>query len=926
MKEPMKGESSFSMVFTFCFLLLQTFQIFPLYLSKKISDYINEVWKIEDGLPHNCVQAMLQTRDGYIWLGTQEGLARFDGVRFTVFDKIEVKERKKTNVKVLLEGRDGSLWIGTAHEGLIRYKKGNFTAYTKKDGLTGNCILSICEDKTGGIWVGTYAGLNLLRGGSIRTFTTTDGLSGNIIMSIFEDHVGNLWFAALDKGLNRLNLKDNKFYTYSTREGLANNSVKVIFEDRQGGLWFGTHGGGLNRCKHGEFTTFSEKEGLSSDYVTTIYEDSGGSLWIGTQGGGLNRFKDNVFSVYSSKEGLSYDSVSSIFEDREGGLWVGTHGGGVNRLKNRKVATYFINESLSDHTLGAILQDSKGAMWIGTYNDGIARYKDGQFSLFSTKQGLSHNIVRCLWEDQQGNLWIGTQGGGLNCFRDGKFITYTKADGLPDNFISSIYEDRRGNLWIGTRNSGLICFREGKFSGFSGSVGLPHSHITEIIEDSRGNLWIATIGSGLLRYRYDDRGFTVFTTKEGLSCNYIFCIYEDQEKILWIGTYGGGLNRFENGKFTAITTEGGLFNDIVYRILEDEKNNLWMSCNKGIFQVNKKELNEFARGRMKSIKCFSYGKGDGMVNIDCTGASSPAGWKSRDGKLWFPTAHGAAVIDPNNIKSNTFIPPVIVEKLVVDGENIDLKDNDEMIEISPGTKKFEFHFTALSFAAPKKITFKHKLEGFDEEWVDMRASAERAAPYTNLAPGKYCFRVKACNNDGIWNETGASLRFYLKPFFYQTYWFYGICAICVILLGLGLHLLRVRQIIIRERRKYEKVRLSPEAAERYLKKLLHFMEAEKPYLDSDISLPKLSENIHIPDHYLSQVINARLKQNFYDFINFYRIEEAKRILTTPKQNHLTIHAIAFEVGYNSKSAFNRAFKKYVKMTPFDFRKNHTPAR
>ncbi len=277
---------------------------------------------------------------------------------------------------------------------------------------------------------------------------------------------------------------------------------------------------------------------------------------------------------------------------------------------------------------------------------------------------------------------------------------------------------------------------------------------------------------------------------------------------------------------------------------------------------------------------------------------------------------GVVIIDPNNIKTNPIIPTVIIEKIKIDDIVIDAVQD---IEISPGKRRFEFHYTAPSFVAPKKMEFRYKLEGFEKEWINAGSSTGRTACYTNIPPGSYCFRVIAGNNDGTWNKTGASFNFSLKPFFYQTYWFYGTCILCVLAMGIGIHWLRVRQIIIRERKKYEKARLTSETAEKYLKRLLHYMESKKPYLDPDISLHKLSEDINIPHHYLSQVINARLDRNFYDFINFYRIGEARKILSDSK-NHLPILGVAFEVGFNSKSAFNRAFKKNVNMTPSDFKK------
>ena len=341
-----------------------------------------------------------------------------------------------------------------------------------------------------------------------------------------------------------------------------------------------------------------------------------------------------------------------------------------------------------------------------------------------------------------------------------------------------------------------------------------------------------------------------------------------------------------------------------------------MSSNKGIFKVNKEELENFALGIQKSIVSTSYNKSDGMKSNECTGVSQPSGIKSQDGRLWFPTTKGVVVINPSQITLNSVSPPVVIEKVKIDDE---FKDPDEINEISPGKQKFEFHYTGLSFVAPEKIKFKYKLEDIDHNWVE--AGTRRVAYYTNLSPGTHCFKVIACNNDGLWNRNGASLKFVLKPMFYQTIWFYGLVVIIVVLVATIIHLIRVRQIINRERKKYEKSRLTPEKAETHLKKLIHFMKTEQPYLDPDLTLNRLSHQTEIPIHHISQIVNARLKQNFFDFINSYRIEEAKKRMDDPKFQNMSILQIAFDVGFNSKSAFNRAFKKHTQLTPSSYKKN-----
>jgi two-component sensor histidine kinase len=299
-------------------------------------------------------------------------------------------------------------------------------------------------------------------------------------------------------------------------------------------------------------------------------------------------------------------------------------------------------------------------------------------------------------------------------------------------------------------------------------------------------LWIGTDGGGLNRFQ--EGRFTALKTANGLANDIVLSLHADDEGSLWIGT-SGGLSRLKDGALASFTTANGLFDDVVFQILEDARGNLWMSCNKGVSRVSKTELEDLAKGKIGSVSAVSYGTADGMKSRECNGGFQPAGWRTHDGRLWFPTIKGVAVIDPDNINQNPFAPPVMIEQVLVDHEPIDIIDQ---VSLAPGKSKFEFHYTALSFIAPEKLRFRYRLDGFDNSWVD--AGTKREAAYTNIPPGAYTFRVIACNNDGVWNETGSAFHFYLKPRFHQTSWFYALCAVLIGLIGLGLYRLRVRQI------------------------------------------------------------------------------------------------------------------------------------
>jgi ligand-binding sensor domain-containing protein/signal transduction histidine kinase len=758
-------------------LLCSSGTIFALDSRRELSQFNHEVWLTENGLPQNTVHAIAQTRDGYIWIGTEEGLARFDGVKFTIFDKQNTPEFKSNYIRTLLADRQGALWIGTA-QGLIRMLNGKFTPFTRDDGLPSETIQAVYEDRGGNLWVATANGLGLLKSGGLTTFTTKERLISGSIQALFEDAGGALWIAT-PYGVGRV--KDGKFTNYTVRDGLGSNSVRAIQQDRDGSLWFGTLGG-LTSFDGNRFTTYTTREGLPNDRIISLQADRDGGLLIGTASG-LCRLIDGRFTVFSAAETLSTSTILSLLEDFEGNVWVGTESGGINLLKETKFTTFTVRNGLSNDLVKSIYEDHHGNMWIGTDGGGLTLLRNGLPNVYTTREGLSSNVVLSLVSDTTGNLWIGTPA-GLNRFdQRGKFTTYTSADGLANNDVRSVYLDRGGNLWIGTRG-GLTRMRNGVFKTFTEVDGLPNDLITTLYEDTRGNLWIGTFG-GLGKLTNEE--FTTFTTRDGLSSDAVISLHEDSDGTLWIGTNGGGLNRMKDGKFTTYTTNNGLLDDVVYRILEDRQNNLWLSCRKGIFHISKKELDEFANKTIAAIAPVAYGTADGMMTRECSGGGDPAGWRGSDGKLWFPTIKGVAMIDPERMKTNSHAPPVVIEQIRIDDKSF---APSERLELPAGTTRFDLYYTAPSFVAPEKVRFKYKLEGFDNDWID--SGTRRIAYYTNLRPGAYTFRVIASNNDGVWNQTGASFALYLKPYFYQTYWFYAVCLLALVMLAWLVFRLRMR--------------------------------------------------------------------------------------------------------------------------------------
>ena len=758
--------------------------------SKAITQYAHQVWKTDAGLPQNSIQSILQTRDGYIWLGTERGLVRFDGVHFAVFDKGNTPGLKNSNAQALYEDRAGNFWIGT-WGGLHLWRDGRLTSFTTREGLSNNRVLAICEARDGSIWIGTGGGgLNRIQNGRVTAVSTTkDGLSNDRIWSVVEDREGSLWIGTDGGGLNRL--RDGRFTVYGKKEGAA-DIIQSVFVDSRGDVWIGTDGAGLGRLRDGAFTFFTTKDGLASDTVETIQEDRDGNLWIGCQGGGLARLADGRLSRFSPSEGLSDDTVTSIFEDREGSLWIGTVAGGLNRLKDGKFTAFTHKEGLVNDRVRTIYEDREGAIWLGTRGGGLSRFRDGRFETFGPGSGLSGDFVRTVAEDGEGRLWVGTWGDGLDVLEHGRFQAFHARDGLPSEIIRCLYRSRDGTLWIGTDSGGLVAMRDRKFRVYGTRDGLSAPTVLAILEDRDGNLWVGTEGGGLDRFSHGK--FTAFSAREGLSDDTVLALYEDGDGCLWIGTDGGGLNRFKDGKFTRYTRRQGLFDDVQYQILEDGRGNLWMSCSRGIFRVPRSELEDLAAGRRDAVVSQAFGRADGMRSAECSGFTQPAGWKSRDGKLWFPTIEGAVVIDPDRIRTNTLPPPVVIEQVLVDRRAIAHGVEDGTLE--PGRGDLEFHYAGLSFVDPDRVTFRYMLEGFDREWVE--AGPRRTAFYTNIPPGRYTFRVRAANNDGVWSDRDASVRFSLRPHFRQTPWFFGLCAVGLVLAGFAAARMRAARARARE--------------------------------------------------------------------------------------------------------------------------------
>jgi ligand-binding sensor domain-containing protein/signal transduction histidine kinase len=790
---------------------------------------------VEDGLSQNAVLTIFQDHRGFIWMGTEDGLNKYNGYDFSIYkhDPEDPTTLADSLVSKIYEDQEGVLWLGT-RSGLDRYNpsEDTFTHFqndpSDPTSLSGTWVIAITEDREGTLWIGTDdGGLNRFNP-ETESFThyTHDpddpkSISDDSARVIYEDSRGNLWIGTRD-GLNRFNRQSQTFYHHNNAPddpfSLSGENISAILEDKQGTIWIATEGSGLYYFQESR-NSLSQLQNnplnpnsLSHDRVRALYEDQAGNLWVGTQNG-LDQLDPNGYSFIhflhdpGDPYSLSSNSIWSIYEDRTGGLWFGTYGGGVSKYTHSgNKFTLYQNRatdpnSLSDNMVWSIAKDQLGALWIGTFNGGLNRL-DPSRNVFShyrhdpvDPHSLSSDDVRAILQDSSGTLWIGTSG-GLDRFdaQAGNFIHYRhdpeNPNSLSENRVLVLLEDRSGYLWIGTRSAGLnrLDPNSGEFTRFQHNeddeTSLSDNRIWSLYEDRTGAIWVGTLGGlnlweestqKFIRYNHDPEN------PQSLSNDAIFSIYEDETGAIWIGTWGDGLERFnrDTQTFTHYTEKQGLPNNVIYGIEPDNEGNLWMSTNMGLSRFDP---------RTETFK--NYDVRDGLQNNEF---NVGAHFRASDGKLYFGGIQGFNSFYPDQVMDNPNIPPVVITTFATFNQTVqtDLPDGEE-IHLSYKDNYISFEFAALDYSAPEKNLYAYKLEGFDRDWIE--AGTRRYASYTNLKGGDYIFRVIGSNNDGVWNEVGTSILIRITPPIWETWWFIGIIAIAVLALTITGFRLRVRGI------------------------------------------------------------------------------------------------------------------------------------
>jgi signal transduction histidine kinase/ligand-binding sensor domain-containing protein len=763
------------------------------------SDYLIDVWTSDNDLPDSSVSAITQTPDGYLWIGTYNGLARFDGVRFVNFEPLNTPELKHARVLGLFTDAAGTLWINTYDNTTTSLRNGVFTrewqgsqvsavfsqsnriylttlagdvaTRMENSGPPGDWQTVRLDRRTpatayrqaadGVIWCLLRDGrLGRILGTNATVLPDNGGLAGEKINYLTTDPAGRVWVGT-ERQIARWD--GNQFVNETPTNGESAVNTTFLFCTASNGVWAFANGSVRHavgrRWVNSDLEDWRDLSQATGIYVGA-YEGENGDVWFRHYGQGLYRAVVNGKTErISTSNGLPGNRVSCWFQDREGNVWAGIDRGGLVRLRKKPFQVIGPVEGQRPVAVSTICEDSRSNVWIGTFGGGLNRWRDGQLERFDLPEGANKSSFFSAYPDARARLWLSADREDLYFFETNKIIRSTEAF----HGIKALLVDQVGRVWMGRQNQ-LTCWSNGIVQNFGANNGFERRDVRALAEDRPGNLWIGT-GNGVL-YRFANGTFTAFKPDDGKESQAIWALLPEADGSLWLGTFRGGLLRFKDGKFTRYTTRDGLPSDIICQILDDGLGKLWFGSHRGIFYVPKEAFAALDRGQITALPCTAYGLYDGLPTLECSGNYQPSAWRAHDGILWFATTKGAVAVNPAEVRPNHRPPPVVLEEFLVDGKTFPAT---RAVAIPPGKHQLDFHFTALSFTAPDKVRFRYRLAGFDNAWVE--AGTKRAAHYGPLPPGRYEFQVTACNNDGVWNEQGIRLALQQQPFFWQTWWF-----------------------------------------------------------------------------------------------------------------------------------------------------------
>jgi signal transduction histidine kinase/ligand-binding sensor domain-containing protein len=782
-------------------------------------DFLVDKWDTENDLPNSSVSAVAQTSDGYLWVGTGNGLARFDGMSFVTFDPGNTPELDHARIEDLFLDCTGRLWINTYRGGLTSYRNGvfqrewlghgEFDIHTTLAVSASNRLVFVTQ-------TGEVLERDPLRVGTNSQWKAHAPPDAARLIFFCADAQQTLWFIAREAQGQIIRLEDGEFRPLPEGSGLEGQRALTLAADDRGTVWAGTDGA-VARWDGQQFQNMTPTNGESKLEATFVLPTRDGGLWVLTGEGRLRKQVGrrwvNEAGEWRGLLGWASGRTMGMHEDNEGGVWFNHYGNGLFHVTPEgDFQRFTTSEGLPGNRIGAWFQGHEGSIWLGLDRGGLARLREKRFQIVDPPSGSPAGAALSVCEDEDGTVWFGNSGGGLHRLKAGQIDTFAVGSEPSADFVFSVYPqtgqglwlsasageelyvfrhgqvqrgpwdvhgikailaDTAGRVWMGTK-SGLNWWTPSARRSFGAADGMGGLPVRALAEDSAHKVWCGTDDGTL--YRCEPERVQGFKPADALAGQPIWSLWADARGAIWAGTFRGGLLRFKDGLFARLTTSQGLPSDVVSAIIEDGHGDLWLGTHQGICRAPKEAIEACAEGQTRRVDFITYGRGDGLPSLECSGSYQPACWRSHDGRLWFATVKGTVSVKPEELKSNPVPPPVVIEEFRVDGEPVRLGNG--RVVVPPGPKQFEFQFAALSFVAPEKARFRYQLEGLERDWVD--AGTRRVAHYTHLPARNYLFRVLACNSDGVWNTKGSTVAFTVLPHFYERRWFLALEAVAII--------------------------------------------------------------------------------------------------------------------------------------------------
>ena len=735
-------------------------------------NFVITTWNEDNGLPQNSVNDIVQTKDGYLWIATYGGLARFNGISFKVFNTFNSPGLSSNRILSLFNDKEGRLWI-SSEQGLSYYYKGIFKSFTEKDGFKIVSSLGVKQDKNGTIWILTYPGFYQYRNGKFikQQVTKDENLRKRAMAGDADFFVPfrNQLYAVID----------NKVVFCRTVSKYPYIQFLNVVENPKGSLWLGTTSNHLLNIKNGKIKQYKIENKLVANNINDLFIDSDGRLWIGDSKG-LTILKDNKFYKITSKNGIPNTGIHKIFQDNEGNFWIGTNSGGLCRIRRTIISNYGKSSGLLNNRILSLDLNKDGHLFIGTNGGGIYELRNNKIRFSKLNKYFTQKYIWSLFEDSQKRYWSNNH--KLYYVHNNKKIFIPASNKYDLYNIYAIYEAKDGAIWLGYQFE-LLRYFNNKFKHYLTKHSSSNADVRCIMEDKKGNIWAGAV-NGL--YEIIRGKVKSYTSIPGLRSYYFRAIHQDKDGVMWFGTYGGGLIRLKNNKFFVFSTENGLQSNVISQIVEDDNGYFWMGSNHGIQRISKKELNDFADGKINSFFVYNYDKSDGMISSETNGGFQPSAVKDKNGNIYFPTIKGITVVHTKELIKNKLIPPVHIGRVFVNGK--ERKINNQQINYD--SSNVEIYFDILSYTLPHKNHAKYIMEGYDKGWNN--AGDLRYARYTNLPPGKYTFKVIGSNADNVWNNHAASISITVLPPFWMTWWFRTILVLMILSIGPIIYFRKVR--------------------------------------------------------------------------------------------------------------------------------------